>query len=96
MVGNLLLNTVRALPALFERFPELRFAVPVEEIRNLPVLTQNELAVFPVYLARRAQLVRAAYPSGSLCGGQLITVSSSRSRVSRKVMRPDEATRVSG
>lgn len=39
------------LPALFERFPKLRFAVPVEEIRNLPVLTQNDLATFPVYLA---------------------------------------------
>ncbi|MEV2223640.1 cytochrome P450 [Nocardia vinacea] len=39
------------LPALFERFPKLRFAVPVEEIRNLPVLTQNDLATFPVHLA---------------------------------------------
>ncbi|MEV6338539.1 cytochrome P450 [Nocardia vinacea] len=39
------------LPALFERFPKLRCAVPVEEIRNLPVLTQNDLAAFPVYLA---------------------------------------------
>ncbi|WP_245672199.1 cytochrome P450 [Nocardia anaemiae] len=39
------------LPALFERFPKLRFAVPVEEIRNLPVLTQNDLVAFPVYLA---------------------------------------------
>ncbi|WP_329412703.1 cytochrome P450 [Nocardia vinacea] len=39
------------LSALFERFPKLRFAVPVEEIRNLPVLTQNDLAAFPVYLA---------------------------------------------
>lgn len=39
------------LPALFDRFPKLRFAVPVEEIRNLPVLTQNDLAAFPVYLA---------------------------------------------
>ncbi|QXN95793.1 cytochrome P450 [Nocardia iowensis] len=39
-----------ALPALFERFPDLRLAVPVEEIRNLPVLTQNDLAAFPVHL----------------------------------------------
>ncbi|WP_378731576.1 cytochrome P450 [Nocardia brasiliensis] len=39
-----------ALPALFERFPNLRLAVPVEEIRNLPVLTQNDLAAFPVHL----------------------------------------------
>ncbi|WP_223885841.1 cytochrome P450 family protein [Nocardia colli] len=40
-----------ALPALFERFPNLRLAVPDEEIRNLPVLTQNDLATFPVHLA---------------------------------------------
>jgi cytochrome P450 len=39
-----------ALPALFARFPGLRFAVPVEEIRNLPVLTQNDLEAFPVYI----------------------------------------------
>ncbi|MEU2093015.1 cytochrome P450 family protein [Nocardia beijingensis] len=39
-----------ALPALFARFPDLRFAVPVEQIRNLPVLTQNDLEAFPVYL----------------------------------------------
>ncbi|NKY28445.1 cytochrome P450 [Nocardia gamkensis] len=39
-----------ALPALFARFPGLRFAVPVEEIRNLPVLTQNDLEAFPVHL----------------------------------------------
>ncbi|MGK8508090.1 cytochrome P450 family protein [Nocardia asiatica] len=39
-----------ALPALFDRFPGLRFAVPVEEIRNLPVLTQNDLESFPVYI----------------------------------------------
>ncbi|WP_309241047.1 cytochrome P450 [Nocardia sp. BSTN01] len=39
-----------ALPALFERFPQLSLAVPVEEIHNLPVLTQNDLAQFPVRL----------------------------------------------
>jgi cytochrome P450 len=39
-----------ALPALFARFPGLRLAVPVEEIRNLPVLTQNDLESFPVRL----------------------------------------------
>ncbi|MFQ6325603.1 cytochrome P450 family protein [Nocardia sp. CWNU-33] len=39
-----------ALPALFERFPDLRLAVPDEDIRNLPVLTQNDLAAFPVLL----------------------------------------------
>ncbi|WP_019930395.1 cytochrome P450 [Nocardia sp. BMG111209] len=40
-----------ALPALFERFPQLRLAVPVTEIRNLPVLTQNDIAAFPVRLS---------------------------------------------
>lgn len=39
-----------ALPALFERFPDLRLAVSAEEIRNQPVLTQNDLAEFPVHL----------------------------------------------
>ncbi|RJO79251.1 cytochrome P450 [Nocardia panacis] len=39
-----------ALPALFARFPNLRLAVPDSEIRNLPVLTQNDLAGFPVLL----------------------------------------------
>lgn len=39
-----------ALSALFARFPDLRLAVPQSEIRNLPVLTQNDLAAFPVYL----------------------------------------------
>ncbi|WP_225728468.1 MULTISPECIES: cytochrome P450 [unclassified Nocardia] len=46
------LEAVIALPALFERFPDLRLAVPSAELRNLPVLTQNDLAAFPVYLAR--------------------------------------------
>ncbi|MEV0708360.1 cytochrome P450 family protein [Nocardia aurea] len=39
-----------ALPALFARFPRLQLATPVEEIHNLPVLTQNDLAAFPVRL----------------------------------------------
>ncbi|WP_314177305.1 cytochrome P450 family protein [Streptomyces winkii] len=39
-----------ALPALFDRFPGIRFAVPVEEIVNQPVLTQNDLQSFPVHL----------------------------------------------
>lgn len=39
-----------ALPALFDRFPGIRFAVPVEEIVNQPVLTQNDLRSFPVHL----------------------------------------------
>ncbi|BCK56717.1 cytochrome P450 family protein [Nocardia wallacei] len=44
------LEAAIALPALFDRFPALRLAGPVEEIRNLPVLTQNDLAEFPVRL----------------------------------------------
>ncbi|MFQ6394873.1 cytochrome P450 family protein [Nocardia sp. KC 131] len=39
-----------ALPALFARFPDLRLAVPDEDIHNLPVLTQNDLAAFPIHL----------------------------------------------
>ncbi|MBF6175849.1 cytochrome P450 [Nocardia blacklockiae] len=44
------LEAAIALPALFDRFPGLRLDVPVAEIRNLPVLTQNDLAAFPVRL----------------------------------------------
>ncbi|MBB5917479.1 hypothetical protein BJY24_006391 [Nocardia transvalensis] len=44
------LEAAIALPALFDRFPGLRLAVPVEEIGNLPVLTQNDLASFPVHV----------------------------------------------
>lgn len=47
------LEAAIALPALFDRFPELSLAVPVEEIRNLPVLTQNDLQSFPVLLHTR-------------------------------------------
>ncbi len=39
-----------ALPALFARFPGLRLAVPDTELRNLPVMTQNDLESFPVLL----------------------------------------------
>lgn len=39
-----------ALPALFDRFPGLSLGVPVEEIVNQPVLTQNDLKSFPVLL----------------------------------------------
>ncbi|MGW4227773.1 cytochrome P450 family protein [Streptomyces sp. NPDC004980] len=39
-----------ALPALFGRFPELKLAVPDEEIRKLPVMTQNDMEAFPVLL----------------------------------------------
>lgn len=37
-----------ALPALFARFPRLRAAVPDDEIRRLPVMTQNDMEAFPV------------------------------------------------
>lgn len=37
-----------ALPALFERFPKLDLAVPATELRNKPVVTQNDLYELPV------------------------------------------------
>ncbi|MEU0404172.1 cytochrome P450 [Streptomyces sp. NPDC006197] len=40
-----------ALPALYGRFPELRLAVPREELRNKPVVTQNDLFDLPVLLS---------------------------------------------
>ncbi|MFE3254298.1 cytochrome P450 [Nocardia sp. NPDC059229] len=40
-----------ALPALFDRFPELRLATPVEEIVNLPVMTQNDIAAMPIHVS---------------------------------------------
>ncbi|WP_329192567.1 cytochrome P450 family protein [Streptomyces sp. NBC_01435] len=39
-----------ALSALFGRFPGLRAAVADDEIRKLPVMTQNDMAAFPVLL----------------------------------------------
>ncbi|MFI6725809.1 cytochrome P450 [Streptomyces sp. R-74717] len=39
-----------ALPALFRRFPGLRSAIADEEIRKLPVMTQNDMEAFPVLL----------------------------------------------
>ncbi|MEV5685759.1 MULTISPECIES: cytochrome P450 family protein [unclassified Streptomyces] len=39
-----------ALPALFGRFPGLRLAVPDDELRKLPVMTQNDMESFPVLL----------------------------------------------
>jgi cytochrome P450 len=44
------LEAAIALPALFARFPELRAAVPDGELANLPVMTQNDLAAFPIHL----------------------------------------------
>ncbi|MEU1984008.1 cytochrome P450 [Nocardia sp. NPDC019395] len=40
-----------ALPALFDRFPGLRADIPLGEHGNLPVLTQNDPAAFPVRLS---------------------------------------------
>ncbi|MFC9995803.1 cytochrome P450 [Nocardia sp. NPDC127526] len=45
------LEAAIGLPALFDRFPGLRLAVPPEEITNLPVLTQNDVAAFPIHLS---------------------------------------------
>ena len=39
-----------ALPALFGRFPGLKLAVEDNEIRKLPVMTQNDMEAFPVLL----------------------------------------------
>jgi 2-hydroxy-5-methyl-1-naphthoate 7-hydroxylase len=39
-----------ALPALFARFPELKLAIADDEIRKLPVMTQNDIEAFPVLL----------------------------------------------
>ncbi|MEV0961169.1 cytochrome P450 [Streptomyces sp. NPDC049910] len=39
-----------ALPALYARFPELRLAVDPKELRNKPVVTQNDLYELPVHL----------------------------------------------
>ncbi|MFE5238953.1 MULTISPECIES: cytochrome P450 family protein [unclassified Streptomyces] len=39
-----------ALPALFGRFPELKLAIEDDEIRKLPVMTQNDMEAFPVLL----------------------------------------------
>lgn len=40
-----------ALPALYERFPGLELAVPASELRNKPIVTQNDLYELPVRLA---------------------------------------------
>ncbi|NEC21640.1 cytochrome P450 family protein [Streptomyces parvus] len=39
-----------ALPALYERFPDLDLAVPASELRNKPIVTQNDLYELPVEL----------------------------------------------
>ncbi|MEU3077662.1 cytochrome P450 family protein [Streptomyces laurentii] len=40
-----------ALPALYARFPDLRLAVPASELRNKPIVTQNDLHELPVRLS---------------------------------------------
>jgi cytochrome P450 len=44
------LEAAVALPALYERFPDLDLAVPPTELRNKPVVTQNDLFGLPVRL----------------------------------------------
>ncbi|MBF6384726.1 cytochrome P450 family protein [Nocardia farcinica] len=46
------LEAAIALPALFTRFPHLHPALPLDQIPNLPVLTQNDLSHFPIHLGR--------------------------------------------
>ncbi|WP_407841017.1 cytochrome P450 [Streptomyces sp. DSM 116496] len=45
------LEALVALPALYARFPDLSLAVPATELRNKPILTQNDLFDLPVRLA---------------------------------------------
>ncbi|MGI5455753.1 cytochrome P450 family protein [Streptomyces sp. CA-249302] len=44
------LEATVALPALYTRFPNLDLAVPATELRNKPVVTQNDLFEVPVRL----------------------------------------------
>ncbi|MEU4107060.1 cytochrome P450 [Streptomyces sp. NPDC027717] len=44
------LEAAVALPALYARFPHLDLAVPASELRNKPVVTQNDLFELPVRL----------------------------------------------
>ncbi|GHH46925.1 cytochrome P450 family protein [Streptomyces candidus] len=48
------LEAAVALPALYARFPELTLAVPASELRNKPVVTQNDLVDVPVRLGKQA------------------------------------------
>lgn len=45
------LEALVALPALYTRFPDLTLAVPPTDLRNKPILTQNDLFDLPVRLA---------------------------------------------
>jgi cytochrome P450 len=44
------LEAAVALPALYARFPSLDLAIPSSELRNKPVVTQNDLHELPVHL----------------------------------------------
>ncbi|MEU0805553.1 cytochrome P450 [Streptomyces sp. NPDC005970] len=44
-----------ALPALFERFPDLRLAVPQEDLLPLPTLISNGHQALPVHLGGKAE-----------------------------------------
>ncbi|MFI5807263.1 cytochrome P450 [Streptomyces sp. NPDC051561] len=48
------LEAAIALPALYARFPELTLAVDASELRNKPVVTQNDLVEVPVHLSKQA------------------------------------------
>ncbi|MGW3564304.1 cytochrome P450 family protein [Streptomyces sp. NPDC000941] len=45
-----------ALPALFDRFPELRLAVPAQDLRPVPTLISNGHQALPVRLSGEAEL----------------------------------------
>ncbi|UFS99764.1 cytochrome P450 family protein [Nocardia huaxiensis] len=45
------LEAAIALPALFDRFPNMKLAVPADEIGHLPVMTQNDLTGLPLRLS---------------------------------------------
>ncbi|MFE2288178.1 cytochrome P450 [Streptomyces sp. NPDC059443] len=45
------LEAIVALPALYARFPNLALAIPAHELRNKPILTQNDLFALPVHLS---------------------------------------------
>ena len=49
-----------ALPALFERFPDLALGVPASQLRNKSTVTQNELQELPVLLHGTQRPVGAA------------------------------------
>ncbi|MGW7415093.1 cytochrome P450 family protein [Streptomyces sp. NPDC054863] len=48
------LEAAVALPALYARFPGLTLAVDASELRNKPVVTQNDLVEVPVLLGKQA------------------------------------------